>query len=61
MSTTWPPKNPSTKSDTGRTAIPTHKEFAFLPAALLKLGYSESDPAKIIGGNFMRLFREVAV
>lgn len=44
----------------GRTAIPTHKEFALLPAGLLKRGYSESDTAKIVGGNFMRLFREVA-
>lgn len=44
----------------GRTAIPTHKEFALLPAGLLKRGYSESDTVKIVGGNFMRLFREVA-
>ena len=44
----------------GRTAIPTHKEFALLPAGLLKRGYPESDTAKIVGGNFMRLFREVA-
>lgn len=44
----------------GRTAIPTHKEFPLLPAGLLKRGYSESDTTKIVGGNFMRLFREVA-
>jgi len=44
----------------GRTAIPTHKEFPLLAAGLLKRGYSESDTAKIAGGNFMRLFRAVA-
>lgn len=43
-----------------RTAIPTHKEFALIPAALLKRGYSDSAVAKIAGENFMRLFREVA-
>lgn len=42
-----------------RTAVPTHQEFALIPAALLKRGYAESDIAKIIGGNFMRVFREV--
>ncbi|HYA28885.1 MAG TPA: membrane dipeptidase [Acidobacteriota bacterium] len=41
------------------TSIPTHKEFALVPAGLLKRGYSEIDVAKIVGGNFMRLFREV--
>jgi membrane dipeptidase len=44
----------------GRTAIPTHQEFALVPAGLLKRGYSESDTAKIVGGNFLRLFRDVA-
>jgi len=42
------------------TAIPTHKEFALIPAALLSRGYRESDVEKIVGGNFMRVFREVA-
>lgn len=42
------------------TAIPTHKEFALIPAALLKRGYTDSAVEKIVGGNFMRLFREVA-
>jgi len=42
------------------TAIPTHKEFALIPAALLSGGYRESDVEKIVGGNFMRVFREVA-
>ena len=42
----------------GETAIPTHKEFAVVPAGLLSRGYAETDVAKIVGGNFMRLFRE---
>ncbi|MGH7854639.1 MAG: dipeptidase [Candidatus Binatia bacterium] len=42
-----------------RTAIPTHKEFPLIPAALLKRGYTDGVVEKIIGGNFMRLFREV--
>ena len=41
------------------TAIPTHKEFALIPAALLKRGYLDGAVAKIVGGNFMRLFRDV--
>lgn len=41
------------------TVIPTHKEFALIPAGLLARGYSESDVAKIIGGNFMRVFLAV--
>jgi membrane dipeptidase len=41
------------------TAVPTHKELALIPAALLKRGYAEGAVEKIIGGNFMRLFREV--
>lgn len=44
----------------GRTALPTHKEFALVAAGLLKRGYSESDTAKIVGGNFLRVFRAVA-
>ena len=43
------------------TGVPTHREFALIPAALLKRGYGEGAVQKIIGGNFMRLFREVAV
>lgn len=42
-----------------RTAIPTHKEFALIPAALLKRGYADGAVEKIIGGNFLRLFRGV--
>jgi membrane dipeptidase len=41
------------------TAIPTHREFALIPAALLKRGYSDGAVAKIVGENFMRLFRDV--
>lgn len=44
----------------GRTALPTHRAFPLLPAGLLKRGYSEGDTAKIVGGNFMRLWRAVA-
>jgi membrane dipeptidase len=44
----------------GHTAIPTHKEFALVPAALLKRGYSDSAVAKIVGENFIRLFRAVS-
>lgn len=38
------------------TAIPTSKEFAPLPAALLAKGFSESDTRKLLGGNLMRVF-----
>jgi microsomal dipeptidase-like Zn-dependent dipeptidase len=41
------------------TAIPTHREFALIPAALLKRGYADGAVAKIVGENFMRLFRDV--
>jgi len=41
------------------TVIPTHKEFALISTSLLARGYTESDVAKIVGGNFMRIFREV--
>jgi membrane dipeptidase len=44
----------------GPTAIPTHKDFSLVAAGLLKRGYSESDTAKIVGGSFMRLFKEVS-
>jgi membrane dipeptidase len=41
------------------TSIPTHKEFALVPAGLLSRGYSASDVEKIVGGNFIRVFRDV--
>ncbi len=43
------------------TSIPTHKEFSLIPAGLLKRGYAANDVAKIIGENFMRVFREVTL
>lgn len=43
------------------TAIPTHKEFALIPAALLKRGYPDGAGAKIVGENFMRWFRQVTL
>lgn len=42
------------------TVIPTHKEFALISAGLLARGYTEGEVTKVIGGNFMRVFREVA-
>lgn len=41
------------------TVVPTHKEFALIPAGLLARGYSEGEVAKVVGGNFLRVFREV--
>jgi membrane dipeptidase len=41
------------------TAIPTHREFALIPAALLKRGYPDGSVAKVVGENFMRLFRDI--
>ncbi|MGH7798369.1 MAG: dipeptidase [Candidatus Binatia bacterium] len=41
------------------TAVPTHKSFALIPAGLLKRGYSDSEVAKIAGGNCMRVFHQV--
>ncbi len=43
-----------------RTMIRTHKEFALITAGLLARGYTEGQVAQVIGGNFMRVFREVA-
>jgi len=41
------------------TVLPTHKEFALVPAGLLSRGYSQADVAKVCGGNFMRVFLAV--
>ncbi|MBI2365077.1 MAG: membrane dipeptidase [Deltaproteobacteria bacterium] len=41
------------------TVVPTHKEFSLIPAGLLARGFSESEVTRIIGENFMRVFREV--
>jgi hypothetical protein len=43
-----------------RTAVPTHTEFALIPAGLLNRGYDPTDIAKIVGGNFMRIFRQAS-
>src|SRR2546428_495040 len=37
------------------TAIPTYKEFAPLPAALIAKGFSESDARKLLGGILVRV------
>jgi membrane dipeptidase len=42
------------------TSIPTHKEFALVAAGLLSRGYLAGDIEKILGGNFMRIFREIS-
>ena len=31
-------------------------DFAVMPAALRRRGFSEEDTAKILGGNFLRVF-----
>ena len=43
----------------GATAVPSHRSFPLIAAGLLRRGHSESDVAKIIGGNCMRLFHQV--
>ena len=42
------------------TKIRTHKEFALIPAGMLARGYKEAEVNKVIGGNFMRIFQEIA-
>lgn len=42
-----------------RTSIPTYREFAPIPAALLTRGFSEGDVRKLLGGNLMRVFDAV--
>jgi membrane dipeptidase len=41
-------------------AFDDYSEWPSITAALLARGYSRDDVAKIVGGNFMRLYREVA-
>jgi microsomal dipeptidase-like Zn-dependent dipeptidase len=36
------------------SSIPTYREFAPLPAALLAHGFSEADVRRVLGGNFLR-------
>ncbi|MDA1349786.1 MAG: membrane dipeptidase [Chloroflexi bacterium] len=47
------------KVDLYPDGLKTPAGFPNLTAALLERGYSEEDTAKIIGGNWLRLFREV--
>jgi membrane dipeptidase len=42
------------------TSIPTYREFAPVPAALLARGFSESDLARVLGGNVKRVFEAAA-
>jgi membrane dipeptidase len=41
------------------TAVPNHKAFALIPAGLLQRGYGESEVAKIVGANCMRVLNQV--
>jgi membrane dipeptidase len=43
------------------TVIPTYREFAPLPAALLAKGFSEAEIHQLLGGNLMRVFEAVTV
>ena len=38
------------------TSVPTYREFAAVPAALLARGYAEADLRRLLGGNLMRVF-----
>ncbi|HUF90849.1 MAG TPA: membrane dipeptidase [Candidatus Limnocylindria bacterium] len=38
------------------TSVPTYREFAAVPAALLARGYADGDVRRVLGANFMRLF-----
>jgi membrane dipeptidase len=40
----------------GATSIPTYREVALLPAALLARGLSDAGVRKVLGGNLMRVF-----
>ena len=39
--------------------MPTHKGISLIPTGLLARGFSESEVTRIIGDNFMRVFRKV--
>lgn len=41
------------------TAIASYRDFGAVPAALLAAGFSESDTRKLVGGNAVRVVREV--
>ena len=42
------------------TSIPTYREFATVPAALLARGFSEADLRKLLGANVQRVFDAAA-
>jgi microsomal dipeptidase-like Zn-dependent dipeptidase len=42
------------------TSVPTYREFAAVPAALLARGYAEGDLRRLLGGNLMRVFEIAA-
>jgi membrane dipeptidase len=44
----------------GFTSVPTYREFAAVPAAFLARGYSTDDLRRLLGGNLLRVFGEVA-
>lgn len=41
------------------TSIPTHRELAPLPAALLAAGFAEAEVRLVLGGNALRVFEAV--
>lgn len=42
------------------TSIPTYREFAAVPGALLARGFSEAELRKLLGGNVQRVFEAAA-
>ncbi|MFQ5932893.1 MAG: dipeptidase, partial [Nitrospiraceae bacterium] len=44
----------------GAPLVITYEEWPKIPAALLARGYSRNDVAKVMGGNFMRMFKAVS-
>jgi membrane dipeptidase len=43
----------------GLQGFESHSEFPQVVQAMLKRGYKEVDIAKIVGGNFFRVYRKV--
>jgi membrane dipeptidase len=41
-----------------RPVLRSYRDWSLIPAALLARGLHESDVAKVMGGNFLRVFRE---
>jgi membrane dipeptidase len=42
------------------TSLPTYREFAVVPGALLARGFSDGDLQKLLGGNVQRVFEAAA-